>query len=82
MNRLMTKVSEAATKDPELLSDRNQVTEVFGHNPDYLFDVFGITKSDLIRLSRKGLAVKAHYQTKAGNRVRWILFKEILNGSV
>lgn len=79
------KVLAAAEKDPSILCERGKEDECFGSNPDYLLDVHGITKSDLIRLEREGLALKARYETRhpkpdrgvcGTHRVRWILYKE------
>lgn len=83
---IIEKVKLAAAQNPDILSDRSSVEETLGSNPDYLLDVWGIDKSDLIRLERKGLAMKARYQTtnkrnsKASgpHRVRWIIFKEAI----
>lgn len=58
------KVIAAAEKDPSIICERGKETETFGSNPDYLLDVHGITKSDLIRLERLGLAKKARYVTR------------------
>lgn len=64
----MKKITETlkllAQQDPSLCVDRDRVDETFGHNPAYLLDTYGITKSDLIRLERLGLAMKARYVTK------------------
>lgn len=68
--------------DPSIFCDKNKIEETLGSNPAYLEDVFGLTKSDLIRLEREGLAFKARYRVeKTGeHRVRWILFTEAVNG--
>jgi hypothetical protein len=58
------KVKAAAEKDPSIMCERGTETEVFGHNPQYLLNEYGITKQDLIRLERLGLAAKARYVTK------------------
>lgn len=62
--KALEKVKLAADKDEKLYSERGKEDESFGHNPKYLLDVHGITKSDLIRLERKGLATKARYVTR------------------
>lgn len=64
------KVLAAAEKDQSIFTEKGKETETFGHNPSFLLDVHGITKSDLIRLERQGLAMKARYVTsnKSG---RW-----------
>lgn len=59
--KALEKVKAAAEKDPAILCERGKEFETFGSNPQYLLDVFGITKSDLIRLERLGLAAKARY---------------------
>jgi len=58
---LKEKLLRAARGDRDLVCDRENLDKVLGHNPDYLKDVFDITKSDLIRLERLGLAMKARY---------------------
>jgi hypothetical protein len=58
------KVRAAAEKDETIYTERGKETETFGHNPAYLLDTHGITKSDLIRLERLGLATKARYVTR------------------
>lgn len=65
------KVLAAVAKDPSILCERGKEGETFGHNPAYLADVFGITKSDLIRLERAGLAVKARYVTRNPRNVSY-----------
>lgn len=76
--RIIQKITKAFEQDPDLLVTREQLQTTLGHNPAYLEEILGITKSDLLRLSRRGLALKAVYPTVAGVRVRWFLFKEIL----
>lgn len=58
------KVLAAAGKDETIFTERGKETDTFGHNPQFLLDVHGITKSDLIRLERLGLATKARYVTR------------------
>ncbi len=85
--QIKKKIRIAAEKDPDILCSKEELGETLGNNPDYLEDVLGITKSDLIRLERLGLAMKARYSTenktlrgKLGvtgpHRTRWIIFKE------
>jgi len=66
--KAIEKVRAAAENDPTLLTDRDKLGETLGHNPAYLLDVHGITKSDLIRLERKGLAMKARYEVTSKNK--------------
>jgi hypothetical protein len=100
--QIIKKIALAFEKDPEILCDRADLETTLGTDAKYLKEVLGITKSDLIRLERKGLAIKARYSTrntrkrkhniysKTGDllsthdvtgphRVRWIIFKEVLN---
>lgn len=73
------KIKRAFERDPEIVTTREKAGETFGSNPDYLLDIFGIMKSDLQRLERYGMAIKARYETKTGeHRVRWLIFKEAL----
>lgn len=58
------KVKAAAEKDATIYTERGKESDTFGHNPLMLLEVHGITKSDLIRLERKGLAKKARYVTR------------------
>lgn len=61
---LKAKLVMASRRDPELVCDKADTDKVLGHNPDYLLEVHSITKSDLIRLERLGLALKARYETR------------------
>jgi hypothetical protein len=58
------KVLAAAESDDTIFTERGKEMETFGHNPQFLLDAHGITKSDLIRLERLGLAKKARYVTR------------------
>ncbi len=60
----LAKLKNAYEKDPKIFTERGAESETFGSNPDYLRDVFNITKNDLIRLEREGLAIKARYETR------------------
>lgn len=62
--KALDKVKSASEYDPNFFAIRGKEEETFGHNPEYLLDVHGITKSDLIRLERLGLATKARYVTR------------------
>jgi hypothetical protein len=74
---LKLKLQKALLRDPDLLTEKGKESETFGHNPDYLDEILGITKSDLIRLERAGMALKCRYETKDGvHRTRWIIYKE------
>lgn len=68
---LIEKVRIASEKDAELLCSRDQLESVLGHNPDYLLEVHGITKNELIRLERKGLAFKAKYEVAHPKTAVW-----------
>lgn len=74
---LRSKLSAAYKQDPELMCDKDNIGKTFGHNPKYLEEVLGINKSDLQKLEKLGLAVKAHYRVQASGelRVRWLIFK-------
>lgn len=76
---LINKIKKAVEQDPKIICDRADIGDTFGNNPDYLLDVFGITKSDLIRLEREGYAMKARYEVEKTkeHRVRWVIFKEV-----
>ena len=50
--------------DKSLYCPRDKVTETFGHNPAYLLDTHGLTKGNLIRLERLGLAMRAMYEVR------------------
>lgn len=60
---LKNKLIKAYSADVEVLTPLDKISTTFGHNPDYLLDIHGITKSDLIRLERLGYAIKARYET-------------------
>ena len=60
---LSKKLQSAYEKDSDIFCEKSEAGETLGSNPNYLLDVFGITKSDLIRLERLGYAVKARYAT-------------------
>lgn len=74
------KVLAAAEKDETIFTERGKETDTFGHNPLMLLEVHGITKSDLIRLERRGLAMKARYVTR--NKTGKSYFKDKENQSV
>lgn len=57
--------------DKSLYCTRGKEGETFGHNPDYLLDKHNLTKSDLIRLERKGLAIKALYEVRHPKADLW-----------
>jgi hypothetical protein len=84
--KTILKLKDAAYLDSALLTPKAKAGETFGHNPAYL-ETLGLTKSDLIRLSRLGFALKARYATKnkkrphltGPHRTRWILFSEVLD---
>lgn len=59
---LILRLKAAAEKDPTIVCPREKSGETLGSNPDYLLEIHKITKSDLIRLERKGLALKARYE--------------------
>lgn len=61
---LRDKLIRAYEADPEIVCSKEDVDKTLGSDPHYLNDVFGITKSDLIRLERLGLALKARYETR------------------
>lgn len=61
---LKEKLQKAFESEKELVVDRTKLESTLGHNPAYLLEIHGITKSDLIRLERKGLAIKARYETR------------------
>ncbi len=90
LENLRTKIQTAMEKDPTLLSGKAELATTLGHNPDYLLDILGITKQDLIRLEKLGFAMKARYvienKTRRGrigvtgpHRNRWIIFSEVLD---
>jgi hypothetical protein len=58
------KLKIAAEADSTVVVNRKDAETTFGNNPDYLLDIHGITKSDLIRWERQGLAFKARYETR------------------
>lgn len=69
--KAIEKVQAAAEKDDSIYTERGKETETFGHNPQFLLEVHGITKSDLIRLERLGLALKARYVTRNPRNVSY-----------
>lgn len=84
---LVDKIKDAAQADSTLLCSRAKVEETLGNDARYLEEVLGISKSDLIRLERKGLALKARYEmarldkkpVTGTHRTRWIIFDDVLN---
>lgn len=78
------KLKKAAEKDPQILCPRDKVEETLGSDPKYLENELGLTKSDMIRLERLGLAIRARYATSnkrkpdvtGPHRVRWVIFLE------
>jgi hypothetical protein len=80
VSSVKAKLQKASIQDPSIICEKDKVSETLGSNPDYLKDVFNITKSDLIRLEREGLAMKARYEVEKTreHRIRWLIFKEAL----
>ena len=76
--QLRSKLEAGQQQDNNLLVPKDQAGNTLGHNPDYLDTELGITKSDLIRLERGGMALKARYDANGTHRTRWIIFKEAL----
>lgn len=89
MKQSIKNLISAYEKDPTILTDRGKVNETLGSDPRWLLEL-GLSKNDLIRLERLGLAYKAHYETETNRkkkrmvgqytvsgpiRARWILFK-------
>lgn len=72
---LKKKLKDAFERDPEIFCERDKAGETLGSNPDYLSDILGIQKSDLLRLERLGLALKARYETE-NNRTRPIVIRK------
>lgn len=80
---LQRRIMKAAESDPDILCRRSEIESTLGSDAHYLANELGITKRDLIRLEREGLALKARYVTKEGpHRVRWLIFFEVLDGRV
>lgn len=76
MKKIIETLQLLAKQDPKLCVDRDMVDETFGHHPAYLLDTYGITKSDLIRLERLGLAMKARYVTRNPRNVSYFKDEE------
>lgn len=66
---LLEKLKKAVEKDPDIICDRTSVEETLGSDANYLHDVLGLTKSDLIRLERLGFALKARYATQSKRKI-------------
>lgn len=75
MKKIIETLQLLSRQDPKLCVDRDKVDETFGYNPQELLDRYGITKSDLIRLERLGLAMKARYVTRNTRNVSY--FKDV-----
>jgi hypothetical protein len=71
------KLKIAVEADSTVVVDRKDAETTFGNNPDYLLDIHGITKSDLIRWERKGLAFKARYETRHPKQDMWDKLNDI-----
>jgi hypothetical protein len=61
---LKAKLKKAFEQDSDIFCAKADIETTLGSNPDYLKDVFQITKNELIRLERLGLAFKARYSTR------------------
>ena len=72
---LLNKVKAAVEKDPEVVCGKEDIETTLGNDANYLKDIHGLTKNDLIRLERAGLALKARYATK-GKRKCFTVDKE------
>lgn len=70
--KLKQKLATAYSKDPELVCEKAKAGETLGNDAKYLFEVLGLEKSDLIRLERLGLAVKARYDTQNSKKKTWV----------
>lgn len=78
---LLDKIRTSAEGIKDFLVDPDKIQDSFGHSPQELENFFGITKSDLLRLERNKLALKASFRVdKTGeHRTRWVLFKGVLD---
>lgn len=79
MNKLTETLKLLAQQDPKLCVKRDEMDKTFGHNPLYLLDTYGLTKSDLIRLERLGLATKARYEVRHPKANLWDKLDEKIN---
>lgn len=85
----LKKLTAAIEKDNTIAVHPNEINSSNGQDPRYL-EYLGLSKSDLIRLSRIKRAIKARYATQnpckhspltGPHRIRWILTTEALDGN-
>lgn len=89
-NRIKDKIRLAYMQDKTVCTKRGELSTTFGKNPLELLELYDITKADLIRLERRGFAMKARYATEnktvrgrngvtGPHRIRWVIFDDLLD---
>ena len=77
MKQIVKDLRQLQEINPNLCVPREKIGETLGFNPEELFDMYGITKSDLIRLERLGLAIKARYEVRHPKTELWDKLDEV-----
>lgn len=78
MTNLNARVKAALEKDPRIVTTKLELETgaAMGYPLGYI-ESLGLTKSDLIRLERHGLAMRGRLPTAQGHQNRWVLLAEL-----
>ena len=71
-NRLVKTVLNALGMDPSIVCKVDKIAEAPGYDEGH-FKMLGLTRSDLKRLERAGLALRGYRRDGDGFKVRWII---------
>lgn len=88
MKKLYNRVKHAVQQDSSIVVERSKVSEYTGATTKYL-QTLGLTKSDLLRLERAGLAIRGYLPKNIrqeldgtskhdGYERRWLLIKDAI----
>lgn len=70
MTKMNDRLTIACDSDPTIVTPRSRLSEVEGHTEDHML-YLGLTKGDLLRMERAGLAIRGY--TPGTRHKRWIL---------
>jgi hypothetical protein len=71
---LQERVEAACKADPGIVASIDTIQKHPGRPEEYFQDVLGLSRKDLKKLEKQGLAVRGYAPIKTGIRVMWILF--------
>lgn len=73
MKKLFEKVKAAIEADPKVIIPKDKLSETTGYPLSY-WDILGLSKTDMKKLERKGLAIRGYvYSDKGGYETRFVL---------